>query len=76
MEMETIGEFKKESVFENVDKFQLDRTILEKEAIEDQIERIKIDIHFMLRENNRTIKMLEIDLIQINSYIEELNQTT
>jgi len=74
--MENIDELKKESVFKNVDKFELDRTIIEKESIEDQIERIKIDMHFMIKENNRTIKMLETDLIQINSYIEKLNQTT
>jgi hypothetical protein len=76
MNMENIDELKKENIFKDLDKFQLDRTILEKESIEDQIERIKIDMHFMIKENNRTIKMLETDLIQINSYIEELNQTT
>lgn len=72
--MENIDELKKESIFKNVDEFN--RTIIEKESIEDQIERIKIDMRFMIKENNRIIKLLEFDLININSYIQEFNQTT
>lgn len=58
---------------ELTDKFELDRLLIEQESTMDQLERIKIDMEYMIKENNRTIKLLELELINISSYIEKFN---
>lgn len=58
---------------ELTDKFELDRLLIEQESTLDQLERVKIDMAYMIKENNRTIKLLEFELMDIGSYIEKFN---
>jgi len=60
-------------IMELTDKFELDRLLIEQESTLDQLERVKIDMAYMIKENNRTIKLLEFELMDIGSYIEKFN---